>query len=143
MSYADVVEGLHERFVTVSALKAILDYEPNSIQTSPLLYSILDGFERRVDGTVTVTRWRTMHRLILPVQKPEQTEEDLAALVMSIVEAVESSPKLGGRLRPGDAQVVSGDAGFLEIGEGNWYRRLDFYSEVVEMSRYLGLGESR
>ena len=141
MSYTNVVEGLHERFATVTSLKVILDYEPNSIQTTPLLYSILDGFERRVDGTVTVTRWRTMHRLLLPVQKPEQAEEDLATLVMSIVEAVESSPKLGGRLRPGDAQIISGDAGFLEMGTGNWYRRLDFYSEVVEMSRYLGLGE--
>ncbi|MDD5059303.1 MAG: hypothetical protein PHQ60_15710 [Sideroxydans sp.] len=140
MSYSDVVEGLHERFATVSALKAVLDYEPNSVQTTPLLYSILDGFERRVEGTVTYTTWRTLHRLLIPYQKPAQVEEDLAGLVMSIIEAVESSPKLGGRLRPGDAQIVSGDADFIEIGDGNWYRRLDFYSQVVEMSRYLGLG---
>ena len=140
MSYTDVVEGLHERFATVTDLKAILDYEPNSVQTWPLLYSILDGFERRVEGTITYTTWRTLHRLLIPYQKPAQVEEDLAPLVMSIIEAVESSPKLGGRLRPGDAQIVSGDADFIEIGEGNWYRRVDLYSQVVEMTRYLGLG---
>lgn len=140
MSYTDVVEGLHERFATVTALKSILDYEPNSVQTWPLLYSILDGFERRVEGTITYTTWRTLHRLLIAYQKPAQVEEDLAPLVMSIIEAVESSPKLGGRLRPGDAQIVSGDADFIEIGEGNWFRRIDLYSQVMEATRYLGLG---
>ena len=124
----------------MTALKSILDYEPNSVQTWPLLYSILDSFDRRVEGTVTYTTWRTLHRLLIAYQKPAQVEEDLAPLVMSIIEAVESSPKLGGRLRPGDAQIVSGEADFIEIGEGNWFRRIDLYSQVMEATRYLGLG---
>jgi len=138
VSYATIVEGLHERFATVTALKVILDHEPTAVHATPLLYSILDGFERRVDGLTVRTVYRTVHWLLIAWQDSETAEEQLRSLVDAIAQAVEAEPKLGGKVRPGDAQIVSGDAGWATVGNTE-YRAVGFRSEVVELSGYLGL----
>ena len=139
MSYAAVSEGLNAAIATVTALKAVLDYEPATLQTSPIVYSILDGFDRQVTGLTTRTVYRTLHRLCIRYQEPETSEAVVQALADSIAEAVEADPKLGGRMRPGDAQITRGDAGWASIG-GTTCRIVDFYSEVLEISRYRGMG---
>ncbi len=139
MSYANVVEGLNAAIATVPGIKAVLDYEPTSVQTSPLVYSILDGFDRQVTGLTARVTYRTMHRLCIRWQDPEASEELVRSLADAVAEAVEADPKLGGRLRPGDAQITRGDAGWAQIGNTTC-RIVDFYSEVVEISGYRGLG---
>ena len=138
MSYELVTEGLHACFATVTAVKVLLDHEPTAVHATPLIYSLQAGFERSVDGTVTRTVYRTRHRLLIAWQDSESAEEMLRALTDAIPQAVEADPKLGGKVRPGDAQIVSGDPGWVTVG-GAEYRALDFISEVVELSRYLGL----
>lgn len=138
MSYAAVSAGLNEAIGTVTALKAVLDYEPTSVQTSPMVYSLLDGFDRQVAGLTTRTTYRTLHRLCIRWQDPAPSEEQVRTLVDAIAEAVEADPKLGGRLRPGDAQITRGDAGWAQIG-GATCRIVDFYSEVLEIDRYRGV----
>lgn len=139
MSYEDVTEGLNERFATVAAIAVILDHEPTAVHETPLIYSILDSFERSVQGTHVRTTYRTLHRLCLAWQDSATTEAQLRALVDAVPEAVEDSPKLGGRMRPGDAQIEMGEAGWVRIGETTC-RYIDFVSTVVELSRYRGLG---
>jgi len=139
MSYQNIVQGLHERFATLSALKVVLDYEPTSIQDSPLLYSILDGFTRQVQGTHVRTTYRTLHRLCIRWQDPAIAEEMVEQLVDAIPEVLEADPRLGARVRPGDAQIVRGEAGWARIGETT-VRIIDFYSEVIELSAYRGMG---
>lgn len=139
MSYAQALTGLNAAIATVTALKAVLDYEPATLQTSPIVYSILDGFDRQVTGLTTRTVYRTLHRLCIRYQEPETSEAQVQALADSIAEAVEADPKLGGRMRPGDAQITRGDAGWASIG-GTTCRIVDFYSEVLEITGYKGLG---
>jgi hypothetical protein len=139
VSYANAVEGLNAAIATVTDVKAVLDHEPTSVQTSPLVYSILDGVDRQVTGLTVRVTYRTLHRLCIRWQDSEASEAVVQALVDAIPEAVEADPKLGGRLRPGDAQISRGDAGWAQIGNTTC-RIIDFYSEVVEISGCRGLG---
>ena len=138
MSYAAVSEGLNAAIATVTALKAVLGYEPTSVQTSPMVYSLLDGFDRQVTGLTVRVTYRTLHRLCIRWQDPETSEEQVRTLADAIAEAVEADPKLGGRMRPGDAQITRGDAGWAQIGNTTC-RIVDFYSEVLEISGYRGM----
>ena len=131
MSYQTVIEGLHERFETVTALRAVLDYAPTAIHDAPLLYSILDSMTVNYEQPVTAWKYRILHSVVLRWQDFEQSELEALPLVNSIPQAVRADPHLGGRLASGMALISECQSGFREIGEGV-YRVLDFYSTVVE-----------
>jgi hypothetical protein len=135
MSYQDIVDGLHIRFATVTALKVILDYEPTAAQDSPLLYSLLDGFTREYDdiGESVEVTYRTLHRLCIRWQDNEECEQTLIALANDIPIAVDGDPRLGLLLKGDGARIIQGDAGWVNIG-GTEYRSLDFYSECTEFN---------
>ncbi len=129
-----MIVGLHERFATVTtprALVAILAYEPTAVHDYPLLYSILDSFERTRHGQVLAWHWRTMHRLLLRWQSSEECEIELRAFVNSIPEALDLDPHLGGRLVSGYADIAEADAGWTKVGDTEC-RYVDFYSTVIE-----------
>jgi len=131
MSYADVLAGLHERFATVSGIKAILDYVPTSIHTAPLLYSAFDRAESVRSAQVKGWQYRTLHRLCFRWQDNERAEEELIPYVNSIPDAVAADPHLGGVLTAGYAEINEIEAAWVTIG-GIEYRVLDFYSTVIE-----------
>lgn len=132
--YEAITLGLHERFATVPELRVILDFEPTTAQDSPLLFSLLDGFEADTVGTVTSTIWRTSHMLCIRWQEPEEAERMLRRLAVSLQRVIRQQPRLQGRVR-GVADIVSGDAGFTTIG-GEEYRSLELISEVLVKSQY-------
>jgi hypothetical protein len=132
--YEEITLGLHERFATVPELRVILDYEPTSAQDSPLIFSMLDGFEADTVGTVTTTVWRTAHTLCIRWQNPEEAERLLRRLAVAIPRAIRQQPRLQGHVR-GVADIVMGDAGFTTIGDAE-YRSLEFTSEVLVKSQY-------
>lgn len=131
MSYAGVIEGLHERFATVPGIAAILDYEPSSVQVSPLLYSVLDRVELGRMGQVRTYRYYILHRLLIRWQDGSAAERELIPFVNAIPAAVSADPHLGGRLGNGIAEIESIDALWTKIA-GVEYRTLDFMSNVLE-----------
>lgn len=131
MSYADVVEGLHERLATVSALKVVLDYVPTSVQDCPIVWSALDSMKVTRSGQVRAVTYRTLHRVAVRWQDNEQAELEVIPLVDAIPAAVEADPHLGGRLVSGFAEIDECQLQWGTIG-GIEYRLLDFYSTVVE-----------
>lgn len=131
MSYQSVLEGLSERFETVSGLEAVLNYVPTGIHTTPLLYSLLENVEIRRSGQVVTREYRLQHRVVFLWQHNEQAEVDLAPYVDAIPAAVAADPHLGGRLQSGYAEIVELQGGWVTIG-GTEYRVLDCYSRVIE-----------
>lgn len=138
VSYSQVVDGLHARFATVAGLPQldgdgniinILKYEPSVIQTTPTLYTLLDGFARSEGGQITTMRYRILHRLVLPWQDNEQAELALMPFVHSIPASVDLSPTLGGLITLGLARITEAQSGFVIISDTKW-RCLDFFSDV-------------
>lgn len=130
MTYRQVVDGLEARYATLSAIKVRLDYEPTSIQNSPLIYTVLDSFSRKYAGTVVEMRYRVRSRLVIRWQNPEEAEATLVSLVNAIPLAIDGNWRLSGAAR--GASVQTGDAGWVTIGQIH-YRTLDFYIEVLEV----------
>jgi hypothetical protein len=131
-SYSQVVDALHVRFATVAALsgKPMLKYEPRSVQTTPMLYSLLFTFQRERSGQITAMRYRIMHRLLLQWQDNEQSELELMPFVNSIPHSVDQDPTLAGLLVKGVARISDAESGFIPISNSK-YRCLDFYSDVL------------
>lgn len=142
MSYDDydrIVRGFGIRFATVSGLAVVLDYEPTTVQESPLIYSVLDGFTSEVKGTTEATTWRTLHRLCIRWQDPQPSEQALREMAVAIKRAVAQDPRLGGMLVSahgrGVAHITDADAGWITI-DGILYRTLDLFSEALAYTAY-------
>jgi len=131
MSYLTVVAGMHARLATVTALKAVLDYVPTSVQDSPVLWSCLAGMKIERRGQIVAVTYRILHRVAIQWQDNEQAEMEAIPLVDAIPAAVEADPHLGGLLVSGFAEINECDPGWATIGDKEW-RILDFFSTVVE-----------
>lgn len=132
MSYGAIIAGLHERFEMVPGIRATLSEEPTTVQTSPLIYSLLDNMRREYGGGNMVTvRYRILHRLCIRWSDSRGAERELADFVNAIPAAIDADPQLGGALPNGQAMIEEGEAGWVTLG-GTTYRSLDFYSNVWE-----------
>lgn len=131
-SYSQVVDALHVRFATVADLagKPMLKYEPRSVQTTPMLYTLIDRFTRERSGQLTAMRYRILHRLVLQWQDNEQSEVQLMPFVHSIPDSIDRDPTLAGLLEKGQAHIDDAESGFVLISQTK-YRCLDFYSNVL------------
>jgi hypothetical protein len=126
---------MHERLATVTGIKVCLDYEPTEIQQPPIIYSLLDAFERSQAGQVTVMRYRILHRLVIAWVHNERAEQQLASFVNAIPAAIDADPQLGGRIASGLARIADGQAVWVKIG-GTTFRCLDCYSDVLTKGAY-------
>jgi hypothetical protein len=129
-TYAEVVAGMHERLATVTGIKACLTYEPTEVQQPPIIYSLLDTFERRQETQLTVMRYRILHRLVIATASVAKAEEQLAAYVNVIPAAIDADPQLGGRILSGLARIADAQAVWVKLGS-QVYRCLDCYSDVL------------
>lgn len=138
VTYSQVVEGLHARFLTIAdfpkynddgALVNLFDYEPESIQETPAIYTLLDRYERSVSGQITTMRYHIMHRVCFSWQDPREAERLLSLWVHLLPASIEASPQLGGLIDQGLAYIDRAESGFTLIS-GTKYRILDCYSNV-------------
>jgi hypothetical protein len=106
----------------------ILDYEPGAVLTSPLVYSLLDGFSVDEGESFDTVTYRTQHFLCVDWGDPQGAEDQLVAFVDSIPAAIRRDRTLGGRVR--NATITGGDTDWPVIG-GIEVRALKFMSEVT------------
>lgn len=146
MSYAEVVAGLIERFLTVPGLSrlnnrgvqvGVLGYEPKTVQQTPTLYGILQSFRRQQSGQVTEMIYTMQWRLCVQWQDNEQAEALLLPFVNSIPAALDQDARLGGLISRGIAKVLSGQAGYASIA-AVLHRTLDYQVEVLDKGPYKG-----
>jgi hypothetical protein len=146
-SLPDIIDYLHASvFPLVAGLPQVNDdgdvinllkYEPRSIQTSPTLYTLLDGFVRDTSGQVTAMKFRILHRVCVQWQDNEQAEAELLSFVHALPAAVDADPTLGGLITKGIARISDGESGFIIIS-GTKYRSLDFFSDIPTKGTYRG-----
>ena len=136
MSYATVLDAIHEHLAEVPGVNLLIIGEPRTLQTTPAIYSMLRSFTRTSQGTTVRIVYRTRHRLCVPWVHPEQAEEEIIGFTNAIPAALCALPDRGA-LPSGDMEITLGEAGFVTIG-GTEYRSLDFYSEAVEIARLGG-----
>ena len=139
VTYAEVVAGLHERFLTIpdfpkynarGTLINLLAYEPKSIQHTPTIFTLLDGFRRERSGQLTAIHYRILHRLVLQWQDNEASEAELMPWVHALPAAVDQDPTLGGRITMGLAGISDASSGFVLISNTK-YRCLDFFASAT------------
>ena len=127
--FRDILDGLVATLGRVEGIKQVLDYEPTAIQTTPLVYLLLDSFEREVKAGLVQERYRILVRTCIQWQNNRGAEEQLVGFVTTIPAAVDADPTLGGAITSGLARMLSGSTGFLTVG-GAMYRVLDLYADV-------------
>jgi hypothetical protein len=122
-----IVEGLHERFATITGLHIILDHEPASIHDTPTLYTLTKRYRKIEKAGVVVETFEFTHRLIVDSAENTTAEPLLRALIPEVSYCVERDPQLGNRINKGRAFVEEGIAGYSRIN-GTTYRVMDFTS---------------
>lgn len=140
VTYAEVVDGLHDRLLTIPDFPAyndhgvlinLLKYEPSEIQHTPTIYTLLDGFERD-NGSAQMTgmHYRILHRLLIQWQDNEQAELELMPFVHSVPAAIDQDRLLGGIVNLGSgATIKSAQSGFIIFSDIK-FRCLDFIVSV-------------
>jgi hypothetical protein len=130
--YGLLLEGLHDCFLTLSAFDRgqLLKHSPSSVQTSPLLYSMLQNYEKHFEGNLVVETFTTLHRVCIAWQDHQTAEDWVIKLVTEIPDSVERDDRLSGKIRGGRAIVNFGRSGFARIAEME-FRVLDFTSTII------------
>ena len=145
MSYALVIEGLKERFLTIPALNklndageqvGVLAYEPTSIDP-PTLYLLFESSRREQFGQVTAHRYQVLARLALRWQDSEQAELELMPFVNLLGATIDADPQLGGRIGSGIARITETTGVFIKIGDV-LYRGLDCIVDVLDKGPFQG-----
>lgn len=132
--YEEIVARINALFVGVIDLTelTVLAYEPETIHSTPLMYSLLADVTFSEDVNWVTTSYRIMHRLAFLWTDNERAELELLPYVNAIRLAVEADPRLGGYISGKDmgAQIVTAEGGFANIN-GTIYRVVDFFSETL------------
>jgi hypothetical protein len=134
MSLTAIMAATVTAFEAVTGVHYVLDYEPKAVHDTPMVYLLLDDFDRdqAPDGIIQ-TDWRLLATLVLRWQDNEQAEQDLVSLVDSCAAALDADPTLGDILNGGYALLSGGDAGYIEAS-GTKYRIVSFTVEVTEIA---------
>ncbi len=128
MNYTTILAGLTERFQTVPGLAAVLDYEPQTVGSSPLLYSLFDSWEPTEANQRTKQTYRLLHRVCVAWQDNQGAEALLLPFLSSVPAAIRADRSLGGRLTTGYSTITGCVGAFVIIG-GVLCRAYDFTSE--------------
>ena len=124
MSYTTFRTGVQTGYEAVTGIAVVLDYEPTSVQTTPLVYLVRDGGSCDYTAQGRLYTHRLLATLVIPWQDPEQAEETLTGLIQPLYEAFDADLSLGGTIN-GAVEVTSDEAGF-EMIAGTLYRTCEF-----------------
>lgn len=137
MSYVTSKAALIIVLAGVTGVAQVLGYEPSSIQQTPMIYVLLDRFDRTVAGQMTSMKYRLVCRVVVPWQDNEQAEIQLDPFVNRVAAAIDANPSLSGTITGGVTKTVEGEAVFVTVG-GTLYRALDVFVELPDKGPYRG-----
>ena len=125
--YTAVLAAIHARLSAIAALKVKYVGEPPAVQEWPALYSVLVAADWAQVGQIDVRRYQTQHRVLVNYQDRQQGEQELAALVDGVLDAL-GDPYLA----PGQqiTEVLNIRAGWIDVGDTE-FRVLEFTTKVL------------
>lgn len=133
MSYTGAIAAIKVALEAVSGIKYVLDYEPATIQDTPMIYLLNDGGERLFAADVSDYTYTVTATLVVNWQDNDACEETVAGLLISIMESLDADMSLGSVLNGGAALFLSWEAGYEQIGS-RVYRIVDFSAEITELA---------
>jgi hypothetical protein len=133
MSYASVIAGMKAGLEAVTGIKYVLDYEPQTIQDTPIVFLLLDTIDREYTAQGSLYTYHVTATLVVNWQDNDAAEEAIIGLIEPIMTAFDADMTLGGRLYNGAALFLSADAGFAQIGS-RIYRIVDFTAEITDLA---------
>ena len=127
----DLLEGIHERFLTVDPFtaKRLIAGEPTSIQEPPIIYSMLADTKIEEIGNMVAWHIRFMCRACVLLQDRIVSEATIRRLAVELPVSIMLDDRLDNRISSGRALADKGIAGFVRINETN-FRMVDVYVTV-------------
>lgn len=133
MSYTGAIAAIKTALEAVSSIKYVLDYEPATIQDTPMMYLLNDGGARLFAADVSNYTYNVTATLVVNWQDNDACEETVSGLLIPILESLDADISLGGALNGGAALFLSWEAGYEQIGS-RVYRIVDFAAEITEQA---------
>lgn len=137
MSAVSVWIGLEERFRTIEGIDGGVHLgEPTAITATPYLYAAYDTADQLLRSQAPARNQDGIThtfgvRIVFDYQENAQAEMQLLTLADSVPAAINTDPRLGGRLQAGIARSMNAASGFAVIAKKT-YRVLDFVVTVLE-----------
>lgn len=128
-TYAQILAGLTTA-LQATGLDAdrVLDYEPTTVDTQPLIYSLFDDWDLMQQGQLDKHTFRILHRVCVTWQDNQGAEALLLPFLESIPAAINADRRLGGLLDSGYAKIIRAQSVFVVINS-TLCRAYDFTSE--------------
>lgn len=136
-AWDDIRDGLVTVVQTVTALKKVLTYEPETVSAHPIAWVLLDSYTRNSAGQVTSMRYRFLVRVATPYQSRAQAEDEVVAAALSVADAIDTNPQFTGTIVSGIARSEDGQAGWLTVG-GVPCRVVDVFCTAIDKFAYKG-----
>jgi hypothetical protein len=133
MSYTGAIAAIKTALEAVAGIRYVLDYEPATIQDTPMIYLTNDGGEREFAADVSSYTYNVTATLVVNWQDNDQCETTVTGLLTTIMESLDADLSLGGALNGGAALFRSWAAGYEQIGS-RVYRIVDFAAEITEQA---------
>lgn len=135
--YTDIRDGLHAVVSTVTALKKVMKYEPQSSQTAPIAWVLLDSYTKPTAGQLTLWRYRFRVSVVVPIQNSQEAEDQCIDTAMEVAIAIDTNPQFNGVIVNGIAQSLDGQATWIMLG-GVKHRIVDVFCDATDKQVYAG-----
>ena len=110
-----VRDGLVAVVEDVTALKAVLKYEPQTVQVAPMAWVILDSYTKPVAIQITTWKFRFAVRVVVPIQNSQEAEDLCVDTAIDVAAAIDANPQFSGVIVNGMATSEDGQTGWLII----------------------------
>lgn len=135
--FTAIRDGLHAVVETVSALKKVMKYEPQSSQTAPIAWVLLDSYRKVLRGQLAVWTYRFRVSVVVPIQNSQEAEDLCIDTAMEVAIAIDANPQFSGVIVNGMAQSPDGQATWIMLG-GVKHRIVDVMCDAVDKTVYAG-----
>lgn len=141
-SFDDIVAAAVARWQTIDGLQklskqntknvevGVLDYEPQTLQHSPVFYGILTDFTRVMQGQQIAMTYQMAWRLCIKWTENQTAERDMRRYINLIPATIDQDRTLGGVIMAGGAKIAAGRLGYFDLAAAK-YRYCDFQMEIL------------
>jgi hypothetical protein len=129
--FTAVRDGLVAVVEGVTALKAVLKYEPQSAHVAPIAWVILDSYTKPVAIQITTWKFRFAVRVVVPIQNSQEAEDLCVDTAIDVAAAIDANPQFSGVIVNGMATSEDGQTGWI-ILQGVKCRVVDVFCTAMD-----------
>lgn len=133
-NYPLIIAGLVARLQTLvpASLKNVLDYEPNQVGATPMVYLRLERLQSIEPANQELaTLYVVRMRLVVEYGQNQKAEQTVASLIPTLMTALGTDLTAGDAIVDGEVLITDATAGYVTIG-GTFCRAVDFTLQITE-----------